>query len=369
MQLYFSGRATAAEVEELFLMVEVSGDEKLATHLETAWLDYTPVAKLDKTISDSMLKEILAPAKVRRIRPAWWARTAVAASILAVVAIGIVLLQDKKPGEIALVETTHDIEAPKETKAMIRLADGRTVALESLSTVMQDGVQVIKNENGEVIYTGESGSLVYNTLSNPRGSEVVSLVLADGTRVWLNAASSLTYPVAFAGNERNVTITGEAYFEVAKDATKKFIVTSNGVNTEVLGTHFNVNAYEDDKEVRITLLEGLVQVSNHSNKVKILPGQQAVAANSIEVREDANLREVMAWKNGSFEFAGKDLETLMKEISRWYDVDIVYEGSRPEANFGGRIPRTANVREVLNALQLTRAVSFMIEGRKIIVSR
>jgi ferric-dicitrate binding protein FerR (iron transport regulator) len=205
----------------------------------------------------------------------------------------------------------------------------------------------------------------YHTLNVPKGSKPMEVQLADGSQVWLNAASSITFPTRFSGDDRRVSITGEAYFEVSKDAGKKFLVSTNATTTEVLGTHFNINAYGNEPSVKITLLEGSVRV----NGSIIQPGQQALSAKgSVTVVDDINIEQVMAWKNGMFEFNETDIQTIMRQIERWYDVEVVFDGTITQ-HFNGTIPRQVNASKVLGMLEKTGGVRFSIEGKKVLVKK
>jgi ferric-dicitrate binding protein FerR (iron transport regulator) len=262
-----------------------------------------------------------------------------------------------------------DIASPKKSKATITLANGQTVLLDSIGNgilAKQGAVSLVKSADGQIVYTGTSTSPVYNTLFNPRGSKVISLTLNDGTIVWLNSESSLRYPVAFVGNQRRVEITGEAYFEVAKDERKKFIVESNGVSTEVLGTHFNVNTYESEHDVKITLLEGAIKVRKGLITGILKPGQQAEVTDDIRVTSNVDMDAVMSWKNGFFHFANTSIPELMKQISRWYDIDIVYNNVITQRQFGGEISREASLSEVLKILNKSK-VKCRLEDSKLII--
>jgi ferric-dicitrate binding protein FerR (iron transport regulator) len=234
---------------------------------------------------------------------------------------------------------------------------------------------VVKLANGEIAYKGNSENIEYNTLSNPRGSKVISLILADGSKIWLNAGSTLKYPTAFAGNERKVEVTGEAYFEVAHVSSlggrpgtaMPFIVTKGETSVRVLGTHFNVSAYDDEKSLDVTLLEGSVKVSNGDENVLIAPGQQAALQDSrLTIHNNVDIEEVMAWKNGLFSYKGADVETIMRQVSRWYNVDVVFEEPVTE-KFYAQVSRNTNVSKLLKMLEATRAVHFSINGKTIAV--
>lgn len=289
-------------------------------------------------------------------------------------------------GQQSMVKEPTDVKAPETNRAMITLADGRTVYLDSAANgqlAMQGNVRLVKLANGQIAYSREAGvgsqELVYNTLSNPQGSKVIDMALADGSHVWLNAGSSVTFPVAFIGTERKVAITGEAYFEVAHNPAMPFKVSKGGMEVTVLGTHFNVNAYNDESDINVTLLEGSVKVTlrqaqgdkesnGQKSEVVIKPGQQARVADKISVLANVNMEQVMAWKNGFFSFDNTDLETVMRQIARWYDVEVVYEGAIPDMRFGGDISRRSNASQVLKILEESK-VKFRIENKKIVVMK
>ena len=300
-----------------------------------------------------------------------------AASVLLIVSFSIFYSLNKNnqpPQSNAVVK--QDVAPPALNRATITLANGQKVYLDSAASgtlATQGNINVKKLADGQIAYNGESSTagseLVYNTLTNPRGSKVIDITLNDGSKVWLNAGSSLTYPVAFAGNERKVTITGEAYFEVAKNAKKPFRVKINeSTEVEVLGTHFNVNAYTDEASINTTLLEGSVRVTA-SKKVQLLsPGQQAqVNASAIKFIKDADVAQAVAWKDGLFAFTDADLPTVMRQLARWYDVEVKYEGAIPEKEFNGKIGKTLTLNQVLRILTKT-GVNYRIEsGNKITI--
>jgi transmembrane sensor len=307
-----------------------------------------------------------------------WKRIAVAASIIGAIAFAGYWMMNKQttddPSTIAQDQKTKDVTAPDKNRAQIKLANGAIVYLDSAANgqlALQNDVKLVKTADDAIAYDGASTSLsmTYNTLTNPRGSKVINMTLADGSRVWLNAGSSVTYPIVFIGKERNVTITGEAYFEIAHDKTKPFKVSKGETTVEVLGTHFNVNAYDDESEIKVTLLEGKVKTSMVNGQWSMLnPGEQAHVGNSIKVVSGVDVEQVMAWKNGRFEFKSTDIETIMREVARWYDVEIVYN-EQVNQRFNGKIPRTMSAMNVFKVLKETGGVHFKIEGRKVIVSR
>ena len=212
--------------------------------------------------------------------------------------------------------------------------------------------------------------MVYNTISTPRGGQY-QLVLADGSKVWLNAASTLRFPATFSGTERKVELTGEGYFEVAKNATMPFKVgLENGVEVEVLGTHFNVMSYSDEEQVKTTLVEGKVKVLNGENNVMLRPNQQAKftkSNKSLVVDKDADVNKAIAWKNGLFDFDNDAITDIMRQLARWYDVEIQYSGNIVAQFYTGSIRRQVNISQVLFMLEQAGGVQFKIEGKKIIV--
>lgn len=277
----------------------------------------------------------------------------------------------------------QDVVPPDINRATITLGNGRVVALDTLTSgilAMQGKVNVVKAGDGQVTYKGPVGKegigeVVYNTLTNPRGSKIVSIGLSDGTKVWLNNESILRYPVVFNGNERKVELTGEAYFEVAssiiKSGNKKsFVVVANKATIEVLGTHFNVNNYLDESATKVTLLEGSVKVNvkDKEQSVILKPGEQTAVSKSAQPSHPISVQteEVIAWKNNTFYFDGENLKTIMKQLARYYNVEVEYEGDTPDKKFGGMINRNKNLTEVLSVLELS-GVHFRVEGKKIIV--
>lgn len=265
--------------------------------------------------------------------------------------------------------------APGGDRAMLTLADGSQIPLDSAGNgaiAAQGNVQVVKLSSGQLAYNstqaGKESQVSYNTLSTPRGGQF-RIILPDGSNVWLNAASSLRFPTVFTGKTREVQLTGEAYFEVAKNPSMPFTVKVNDMAVRVLGTHFNVMAYHDENTVQTTLLEGAVNIQHGPQAVLLKPGQQARlnAAGKMTVNEDADLEEVVAWKNGYFHFNHETLEGVMRQIGRWYDAEITYEGNIPDREFGGKIERSSSVTDVLKILELSK-VNYRIEGKKIIIT-
>ncbi len=253
---------------------------------------------------------------------------------------------------------------PGFNRAVLTLSNGQQVELDSAATgTIKDGSLFIENHKGQLIYQN-TGVVAMNTMTTPNGGQY-QLTLADGTRVWLNAASSITYPTAFTEKTREVTITGEAYFEVAKNPNMPFRVNVNDqAKVEVLGTHFNVKAYENEERITATLLEGSVKISKTGisvPSVTLKPLQQAHITEVIKLNNDVSIEQVTAWKNGLFSFKKADLKTVMRELARWYGVEVTYAGNIPDRVFTGEIGRGLTFRQVLDGLSQSR-IKYIIEN-------
>ena len=262
---------------------------------------------------------------------------------------------------------------PGGNKAVLTLSDGSTIVLNDAKNgylAAQGSAEIVKLANGHLAYKtgGNAGAeLLYNTITTPVGGQY-QLTLSDGTTVRLNAASSIRFPANFVGKERQVAITGEAYFEVAKNAAMPFIVNVKDMSVKVLGTHFNVMAYDEEKVVKTTLLEGKVNVVKGEEKAAITPGQQATAVEGkkqFKIKE-VDIDEATAWISGFFQFENADVKTIMRQLSRWYDIDVVYQNTGDNRRFGGRMSRNQNLSEVLNVLELND-LHFKTEGRTVVV--
>ncbi|MEN0053532.1 MAG: FecR family protein [Mucilaginibacter sp.] len=326
-------------------------------------------AKLSNSIPD---KSVSKPS-----RKYLWLK--VAASALLVLTTGILLWRSQQhaPKKSNYITTSNKKIIPGGNKAYLTMANGSVITLNGLKNgvlAKQTGVQINKVKDGVLEYNKAPGQnsgtseLAYNMMNTPRGGQY-QLVLADGTKVWLNSASSLKYPTAFYGKERKVELSGEAYFEVAKNPSKPFTVSVNGMVVQVLGTHFNVMAYNDEKEIKTTLLEGAVKLFNKDQQALLKPGQQGTfnqQQTAFNVK-NVDVDDAVAWKNGFFAFNNEDIQTIMKRISRWYDVDVVFSEKFKSKNFGGTVSRFNDVSQVLHSLELTGSVHFKTEGRRITV--
>ncbi len=391
-----------------FLQKFAAGTNTEAEHQQfTEWLNRAPVTEVEKTLdqyhaiistndfsstaADPLVVshieaaldqyELGKPDEYRKIRLLPWRRfTKIAAAILilfvSATAVWLSIRKSTFTSSAPLVNNSRRAEnelLPGGNKATLTLSNGSVISLDDVKNgkiAQQGNALVNKSANGQLVYKtleAKPGEIVFNTLTTPRGGQY-NLILPDGSEVWLNAASSIKYPTAFVSNERKVEISGEAYFEIAHNAAKPFIVSVNGMEVKVLGTHFNINAYNDEATVKTSLLEGSVSLTKAGTTVTLQPGQQAQLASggNVKVINDVDMDEVVAWKNGSFSFNRADLQTVMRQIARWYDVDIRYEGKIPERLFGGKIDRNSNASEVLKILEESK-VHFSIEGKKIIV--
>jgi len=347
-------------------------DEKVEQSLQDT------LAKL-KTSAGKVL-QFDKPAYTKPLYQRWWA----AAAIFLIIASASYLLLTKN-AETKISTTTAQQQnkitdlAPGGNKAILTLADGRKIILDSAGngTITKEGNTTVIKSDGLLTYeasTGNGQEAAYNTITTPNGGQY-RLVLSDGSRIWLNAASSISYPTAFLQNERKVTVTGEAYFEVAHDPSKSFTVSVNGVDVEVLGTHFNVNAYTDESLLKTTLLQGKVKVTKAHKSVVLQPGQQAASyndgakENTILINKNIDVDAVVAWKNGLFNFEHSDIDKILREFARWYDVEVQYEGKKTTKEFFGIVSRNSSLVSVLKALKAggPAHLNYSIVGKKLIV--
>jgi len=325
---------------------------------------------LGNRIEKRLFQQIAQPRKSWRQRN--YRYVAAAASVLIVLYFGDRYFLSKQPAPQIAAIKTKDI-GPGGNKAILILSNGVKVSLNETrgKVAVQRGVTINKNNSGQLVYskidTKEPVAADgFNTIITPKGGQY-QVVLSDGTHVWLNAASSLRYPASFAHvKERRVELTGEAYFEVAKNKAVPFLVKSAGQEIRVLGTHFNVNTYPDEPATKTTLLEGSVLINNSA---LLRPGEQASVAGKTVHISPVDTELATAWKNNKFMFENEDIHDIMRMVGRWYDVDISYEGNVTGEKFEGSVSRFTNVSKVLNILQLTGNVHFKIEERRIIVSK
>lgn len=321
-------------------------------------------AKIDQRIAGPKLKKL----------SYGWIKYAAAVLLLASVSIYLFSYQQKSD-PIAQMDRAV---SPGGNDAILTLANGKKIVLNDAAKgeiSKQPGISVSKSKDGELIYTvvssggDELSENTYNTISTPKGGKY-AIILSDGTKVMLNSASSMTFPTSFNAADRRVELTGEAYFEVAKDKNKRFRVISGLQTVEVLGTHFNVNAYGDEQTIKTTLLEGAVKVFTAKKSVLIEPGEQAVLNKADEnsmAKHLVNINKETSWINGIFSFEGDDLKSVMRQVARWYDVNVIYEGPISEEKYFGEISRSSKLSEVIKILELNN-VNFDVAGKTIKVS-
>lgn len=351
---------------------ELSFTGKAGDELHT--VDWEPVIR--SILSSAPAEAPVAGRRIRLLKQ--WRNVAAAAAVILLAGAAYYIYSgapEKPVAQTAAAEPVKDI-APGKDGAILTLSDGSAIVLDNLESGLvstQGNAQLIIS-NGQLAYkqTGTaSDEILYNTITTPRGRQY-RLQLPDGTEVWLNAASSIRYPTAFAGGERKVSISGEAYFEVAKRPDMPFKVIAGGSSEiEALGTHFNVNAYTDETSLNTTLLEGLIKVSAVNDKpVLVKPGQQAQIGphtGKIRIVEGANTDNIMAWKNGAFSFEDASLKDVLRQIARWYDVEIDYRGNISDKIIRGKMGRDLSLLQMIAVLKGLR-VNLMLEGdRKLIV--
>jgi transmembrane sensor len=352
---YLAGQATPEEIRLVQTMYD-----RLVQEGEWQWEEGEKEA-LQAMMEDRLLQKIddrTAPVRSIPRFSKYIRRLAVAAIFIGISFATYFLIKNQKTTQpaIAAVPMKTDV-GPGGNKAVLTLSNGTLIILDSARNgvlAKQGNVNVTKTDSGKLAYNMSSEKPVEtgsNTLTTPRGGQY-QLVLPDGTKVWLNAASSITYPTAFVGKERTVEVTGEAYFEVVHNAKQPFVVEAGDTRIEDIGTAFNVNAYPDEKVQKTTLLEGSVKVIAIKQSFVLKPGEQARVGDSWMGKTDnVNLTEVMAWRNGKIYLTDISLIEIMRNISRWYDVDINYTGNVPDKTFSGIIERNVPLSVVLGALK------------------
>ncbi|QBQ41580.1 FecR family protein [Sphingobacterium psychroaquaticum] len=380
-QKYIDQTCTAQELEQVYailkdgahtlewqLVLDQEADALLASGVES---------NLSTEEVDSLYAGIVARMQPARTVRRLWPRIAVAAAAAILVVSGFYYFNTSNDAAVeeSLAQRTNMI-LPGKVGATLTLANGKQIRLDDMQDgelANEAGVVISKSADGRLVYEIKGGSAAVNrinTLSTANG-ETYQVRLPDGSMVYLNAASSITYTTALVEDgKRRVQLTGEGYFEVAKDKTHPFVVKIAGQEVEVLGTHFNVSGYADEGAVKTTLLEGKVKVYSETlNKTVLLePGKQAVVSNqAMQVRSGVDLEEVIAWRNGYFKFNG-NIEEIMANIGRWYNVEVVYQ-QKPDANlaFGAEISRDKDLSTVLRMIELTGDLRFKVEGRRVIV--
>jgi ferric-dicitrate binding protein FerR (iron transport regulator) len=382
LEIYVSKKATDEQEQKLMeFFIEAEEDNELKKYMQDIWEQFHPAEHSNKVDWNAMFENIMEQEKVASlpIRRIYWGKIAAATAVVLLLSLGgIYHYNSMKVAQ--LVKSEKDVEindhrtAPVQNKATLTLSDGSIIFLENAENgalAIQGNVKVEKSADGQIIYTGNDTQAKMNTISVPKGSVPLRLQLADGSNVWLNVESSMTYPTAFTGKSRNVQIDGEVYFEVAPNTDMPFKVSKGDVEVSVLGTHFNFNAYENGVTTDVTLLEGSVQVKKGSFSGLLKPGQQAVISSKtnekIKVR-NAELDKVMAWKNGIFNFDGAPLDEVMRQLERWYNIEVVYEKGIPDIEFVGKMSKNIHLDDLLEILKKTKVHFKLIGGRKLLVS-
>lgn len=378
---YISGEASVEETERLFQLIGSNNHDREITELLDSELENTPFADQYEPTWEGTLQKIKHRAfetpklQSQKITSYLWPRIISIAAVVALLVLGINFFTTNK-GERNNYDhlVRHDI-APGKFGATLTLANGKQIRLGDVADgviAKEAGISVSKMADGQVVYEikpNEGDPNKIHTLATAKG-ETYIVTLPDQTKVWLNAASSLTYATSLVANGvRRVKLTGEAYFEVAKDKDHPFIVESGNQQVEVLGTHFNVNAYPDERAYRTTLLEGSVKVSENGQMEILAPGNQAVTSGGDIRLSKVDAELAVAWKNNNFIFDRLSIKEIMRIIARWYDVEVIYDGDIPSGTFWGSVSRFDKVSKVLIPLEATGDVHFKIEGRRIYVSR
>lgn len=367
IDLYLKGACSPAQEEQVKQWFEeYSITDREFYNGDTAQVQ----ASLQKTLSclrekiNTVSNEVEVP-----VKKLWPKRLVAAAILLISCSAALLFYNNYKSGSANFY--ANDI-APGKNKAILTLADGSKIALDDAAQgqiASQAGIKITKTATGQLVYeinpaSNAVAATAYNTISTPAGGQY-QVKLPDGTSVWLNAASSLKFPASFGAlKERRVTLSGEGYFEVTRNKHQPFIVATDNQEVQVLGTHFNISAYDDDNNTKTTLLEGSVSI-NHNTLLK--PGQEAInSGNSIQV-DETDTEEAVAWKNGKFRFSNENIKDLMRKLSRWYDVEIIYDGQMTNKDFSGSVSRFAHISKILDVLQSTNTVHFKVEGRRVTV--
>ena len=383
IEKYITGQCTPEEIKTLRSLLYIPEyaaelrkimDEQLAENIHTSD-DFPDVVSRITSVIELEIQQQNKTRIDRQLR--FFKRWSIAASFLAVLFISAAFLIFYSPENNSIVAdngTSNDI-LPATEGAILTLDDGRTVVLDSLGNglvAIESGARIILRD-GQLSYNTDGTPIEdigHNTITTPKGKQF-QLQLPDGSKVWMNAGSSLRYPTAFVGNERKVEMSGEVYFEVAKNAKKPFHVQVNDkIEIEVLGTHFNINSYLNESIIKTTLLEGSVRVLNGKEKATIKPGEQAQITeqrNKITVVRDVDIEKVMAWKNGVFNFQDVSLAEVMRQLERWYNIEVVFEKNVPDLEFYGKLRRDLALSEVLRGLELSEVRFKIEEGRKVIV--
>ena len=360
---------------------QLTDEEKAILDTWYLKLAQTETAEVDETDMTNRLDAVLAGLGTNQRRPEiktrrLWPRIAAAASILLCLSIGLYFYQHKTQKQGTNTQIAKNDIAPGTNGAILTLANGQKIILEHMKVgkiTKQNGADLSKAGDSLLVYQKGAAltpMISYNTLETPMGKQY-AVVLPDGTKVWLNASSSLKYPTSFSGGQRLVELIGEAYFEVIHNSRMPFRVSTGNQVVEDIGTEFNINAYADEQVVKTTLIAGRIKINRGHQEKLLKPDEQAVAADNEEIKiTTVDTEPVLAWKNGDFIFKDEDFKAAMRQVARWYNVEVVYDPSAPD-NFipGGWISRSKNISAILNIMESTGKVHFKIEGRRITVTK
>lgn len=388
MKHYLDGDCTPQEAKELLDHIQTHDADRLL--LEEMKTLYTKMlqenqpgqqAAWSAKMRETLAQKIQPQAKVIPLYKIWLPRVAAAVVIFTVsIALYLNYNQSTKQATGPVAKNTTTPLPQKEIlpggdKALLTLADGTVIVLDEAKNgnVALQGGTAVNKKNGQLIYDASkianatTGEITYNTITTPKGGQY-QVVLPDGSKAWLNAASTLRFPTAFVGAARNVELKGEGYFEIEKNAAMPFHVKVNDLDVTVLGTHFNVMAYDNESSIKTTLIEGSVNISKGAVSKILKPGQQGKLDNATGKMnvEYADTDEAVAWKNGYFHFTNEDIQSIMRQFARWYDIEVAYEGNVRPRPFTGEVSRNVNLSQALKVLELSN-IKFKMDGKKIVV--
>jgi len=372
-----SETATSAELEELSLFIREAGEDGPFQDALVSLMERYPASAQELAAIDpqhALADKVLAidrdlPAKkVVSITTRRYSWVRYAAAIIVVVSVGLYFWGSRESAKVKTIAATRQGDiAPGRTGAILTLSNGATLLLDTIQngTLTLQGGATAKVVNGGLVYEAGGQEVTYNTIATPKGRQY-HVTLPDGTEAWLNSASSIHYPTVFSDRERSVTLTGEAYFEVKKATSPFRVHMDNHIAIEVLGTSFNINSYSNEGPLKATLLEGAVQVVKDNDRMVLHPGEQAEVDQGIRVKKEVDVSQVIAWKNGIFNFDGVKLEEAMRQLERWYDIEVVYEKGVPDITFRGKLTRDVPLNDLLAGLEKLD-VHFRLEGHRLII--
>jgi transmembrane sensor len=394
LSLFAEGKISRDEFEQLFDYLRSENDEDHFHYsMDQELRKMKTCSSMSKEVKDNIFENILNNERINQntdsdrfvlLNSRAWYQIGVAASLLAILSIGLYFYTNrafdiKTAFSNSEIVKEKVIIKPGGDKAVLTLSDGSKIILENAKKGLlanQAGVSIQKTADGELLYSfakndiditeNVSSEVIYNKIETPFGGKY-QINLPDGSKVWLNSASTLRFPAFFSGDTREVELNGEAFFDVAKNPKMPFKVITKDQVVEVLGTQFNINSYSDEESFKTTLIEGSVKIIYKDRVVLLSPGQQFQPNMKSSKVVEADTEEVTAWKDGYFLFKDEDIQSIMRKVSRWYNVEVTYSGKIPDVGFGGNISRSKDIDEVLNVLQLTNAVHFKVEGRRVTV--